>query len=338
MTGAAFMKLGLAPTTCATVPAMFPRLPVAAVHQPRDQSVPSMPGTASARALTGPGGVAGVAPARASRDPARLRTRVRAQGLGIIAAWPCGCRAGCAGVALRPVSRRLEIAAARWPASERLAVLAFAVRRAAGPVDGLDAFARELLGPARARQPRRLRRLIELAYQAGLRDVAAGALARVPADTPSTRSSRPAPTSRSRRAATAMRSPTAAGPTGRDPAFVVPDCTRDVAPDRARTGVDCLRSGPRAPACARCADGAVRGHVLHVVSVALPHRLAGYTVRTQQSSSRARSRAGLDAQVAGPEPASRSGSGGAPGIADRVGPVVYNRVEPLPSDGPAGPR
>ncbi len=73
------------------------------------------------------------------------------------------------------------------------------------------------------------------------------------------------------------------------------------------------------------------GRVMHVVSVALPHRLAGYTVRTQ-SVVESQIAAGLDAQVM-VRTGFPKGTGGTPGTFDRIGPVVYNRVEPLPWTG-----
>jgi glycosyltransferase involved in cell wall biosynthesis len=223
----------------------------------------------------------------------------------------------------------MAVASARWPASERLAVLTFALRRAAGPADGLDTFTRLLLARPEL-SDRAVRRLIALAYSAGLRDAAADALARIPADShPSLEPARfhlAFTEGRYRDAITHGKLAVRAG-LPRASSLVALATSHVTVLDP--TWTPDLRAA--APRLRELRGGAIRGHVLHVVSVALPHRLAGYSVRTQ-SVIESQIAAGFDAQAL-VRSGFPKGTGGPPGVADRVGTVVYNRVEPLPWTG-----
>jgi glycosyltransferase involved in cell wall biosynthesis len=91
--------------------------------------------------------------------------------------------------------------------------------------------------------------------------------------------------------------------------------------------------GEEAAGLARINGRPTRGRVLHLVSRALPHTLAGYTVRTQDVAT-SQAAAGLDPHVMTRAGFPRKGSAGGPGI-DWVGPVPYHRVpESAPSKVP----
>ena len=230
---------------------------------------------------------------------------------------------------VRPVARQLGIAATRWPASARLAALAFVVRRAAGPADGLSAFARRLLDRPGVPDDA-VRRLVELTYDARLRDVAAEGVARIPGDDrPSLEPARfqlAFTEGRYRDAIAHGRKAVEAG---------IPRGATMVA--LATAHLDVLRPewtpalGSAAPRLRALRGKAVPGRVLHVVSVSQPHRLAGYTVRTQDVIE-SQIAAGFDAQAMVRSGFPR-GTGGRPGRVDRVGTVAYHRVEPVPWSG-----
>lgn len=82
--------------------------------------------------------------------------------------------------------------------------------------------------------------------------------------------------------------------------------------------------GDDAASLARIRGRPTRGRVLHFVSRALPHTLAGYTVRTQDVAT-SQAAAGLDPHVVTRAGFPRAGSVGGTGV-ELVGPVPYYRV------------
>jgi PEP-CTERM/exosortase A-associated glycosyltransferase len=232
-------------------------------------------------------------------------------------------------IMLRPLARRLARSAERWPASVSLAELAFVVRRSAGPRAGLDEFMQSLLQRPRT-PPDGVRRLIVAAWDAGLLDVAASALWRIPDD--HSDSLEPA---RSHLAFVEgrYRDAVAHGQRGVDAGIPRAQSMVEVASSHLAV-LDPAWTPALGPSAARLQTlrgGQVPGRVLHVVSVALPQRLAGYTVRTQNVIE-SQIGAGLDAQAI-----VRSGfpkdARDRPGTTDRIGRVAYHRVEPLPWTG-----
>ncbi len=246
--------------------------------------------------MTAPAGGSEAGPARARRrNPIGRLRRARAGGMStvmrLVMRVPGRVRRPLAG----PVAALLEGLAARRPRARRVPGLAFVARRAAGPAGRAANFARRL-GTAPSAHSAARRQLAVLALDAGMDDAALEIAATI-GDDPDPmmevlRSRLAFERGRYTEALELAHHAAATGARGAQPAEA-----------RARSHLAALAPGwlpdpgEGAPRLAAVRDQAVRGRVLHVVSVSLPHRLAGYTVRTQ-SVARCQREAGLDAHVA----------------------------------------
>lgn len=231
-----------------------------------------------------------------------------------------------------PLAWLLERAVGRIPRGRALPGLAVAARRAAGPPARAARLARRLGTDPRTR-PEARARVALLAHAAGQREVALEIVRSLPEDGPAAleplRSALAFEAGRYREALARAERARAAGIRGAD-ALVA----------RARGHLAVLEPGwapplgPAGPRLAALAGRSVPGRVLHVVSVGLPHRLAGYTVRTQ-SVARCQREAGLEPHVM-----ARAGfppGGALPGLVDEVDGIPYHRVPPAAtSPGPDG--
>jgi PEP-CTERM/exosortase A-associated glycosyltransferase len=228
-----------------------------------------------------------------------------------------------------PVFGPLATVADRWTGSRRRSrfapLAAFIARYAAGPEARAADLARTL-GTAKRTPPGTRRELALLAKQAGQDDVALEVAASIPDD----HSVRLAPL-RSQLAFDAGRYTEAVAEARRARAAGVPGVGRLV--QHAESHITVLTPGwmpdlgAGATRLERLRGQGTKGRILHVVSVALPHRLAGYTVRTQAVAA-SQIEAGLDPQVM-----VRAGWPRDPGAADmiqteRIDGVPYHRVEP----------
>jgi len=232
----------------------------------------------------------------------------------IAAAVPSGLR--------RPLFRAVAAVAERWtvlrPTSGAAPALTVVAWHAAGASSRAEGMARELASSPSASQARR-RALALVARAAGFadlsRDIAAGL-----AD-PSTAPLRAEAALDARRYRDALAEAERGLSAGAAGARQLRDLARGHLTVRSSGWLPSL--GEDAARLARMKGRTSRGRVLHLVSRALPHTLAGYTVRTQDVA-RSQAEAGLDPHVMTRAGFPRKGSAGSG--PDWVGPVPYYRV------------
>jgi glycosyltransferase involved in cell wall biosynthesis len=271
---------------------------------------------------------AGTAPVTSARRAAGRVRRALTGGVVTVMAVVVRIPAGVRKPILRPLSSWAISRAMRRPETPRMPVLAYVAARGAGRGERAGALA-EHVGTNPAANLGTRARLARLALASGQRRVAVAIVATLPDDrVPALEPVRSEIAFEAGRYAEALEHARLARAAGVAGARAIE--ARTLGHQRVLEPGWLPDPALHTPRLAALSGKAVPGRVLHVVSVSMPHRLAGYTVRTQ-SVARCQAGVGLDPHVM-----ARTGfpSDAGTGL-DVVDGIPYHRVPPdRPTVGP----